>query len=439
MAKAKAMDERRYAPLGRHLRNLPPSQNAVTLSFDEVETIIDAQLPRSATAHLHQWWANQSRGSRAPHWDAAGFKVDHVDGKKLRVRFARKNAVARPPRPLTLQQVVTEVNEGAHTRGIEDLQDWRRQQRGLTRLPSATLFAPTLKENRHYAFHFGGLTELQFNVGFEDIKGTTEFRHGVAFSLQTTQTLPEIGPLIPKIARFNEYFRIYPDSFEDLSMWHWFGDDRSENYPVAAIPDDLVKPRMFIFIGAVQPENAVDVDWILDDFDRLLPLYQYVEGTESFPKVSPGKKGFIWSPGNKARAPRTTYERSSATVDKSLRHNIVQAALFDHLENIHGRDNTSGEQSTGIGTSVDVASKDGKSYTYYELKTGLSAQSCIREAFGQLMEYSFWPGAQRADRLVVVGEPAYDVEAKAYIKKLQKDFSLPIEYQQFDMKSGRLK
>ncbi len=126
-------------------------------------------------------------------------------------------------------------------------------------------------------------------------------------------------------------------------------------------------------------------------------------------------------------------------MDKSLRHNIVQAALFKHLEGIHGRENTSGEQSTGIGTSVDVAILEGESYTYYELKTGLSAQSCIREAIGQLMEYSFWPGSRRADKLVVVGEPSYDAEAKAYVKKLRKEFSLPIEYQQFDMKSGRLK
>jgi hypothetical protein len=102
-------------------------------------------------------------------------------------------------------------------------------------------------------------------------------------------------------------------------------------------------------------------------------------------------------------------------------------------------ENTSGEQSTGIGTSVDVAILEGESYTYYELKTGLSAQKCIREAIGQLMEYSFWAGSQRADKLVVVGEPSYDAEAKAYVKKLRKDFSLPIEYQQFDMKSGRLK
>jgi len=439
MAKAKTIDERRYAPLGRYLRNLPPSQNTVTLSFDDVETIIDAPLPPSATVHLHQWWANQSQGSRAPHWNAAGFKVDHVDRDNLRVRFVRKIAVARLSRPLTLHQIITNVNEAAHTRSVEDLQDWRMQQRGLTRLPSMTLFAPTLKEDRDYAYHYGGLTELQFNVGFEPVNGTTAFRHGVAFSLQTTRVMPEIAPLIPKIARFNEYFRIYPDSFEGLSMWHWFGDDRSENYPVAAIPDGLVKAGTFIFIGAVQTAEAIDIDWILDDFDRLFPLYQYVEGTESFPATSPVNTGFIWSPGNKARAPRTTYERSAASVDKSLRHNIVQAALFKHLEGIHGLDDTSGEQRTGNGTSVDVAVKKGKSYTYYELKTGMSAQSCIREAFGQLMEYSFWPGAKRADKLVIVGEPVYDADAKAYIKKLCEEFSLPIEYQQFDVESGRLK
>jgi hypothetical protein len=42
----------------------------------------------------------------------------------------------------------------------------------------------------------------------------------------------------------------------------------------------------FILCSAVR---AVGVDWILDDFNRLLPLYQDVEGKESFPKLSPGK------------------------------------------------------------------------------------------------------------------------------------------------------
>lgn len=37
-------DSRKYAPLGRYLANLPPSQAGVRLSFDDIETIIDAKL-----------------------------------------------------------------------------------------------------------------------------------------------------------------------------------------------------------------------------------------------------------------------------------------------------------------------------------------------------------------------------------------------------------
>jgi hypothetical protein len=131
-------------------------------------------------------------------------------------------------------------------------------------------------------------------------------------------------------------------------------------------------------------------------------------------------------------------ERTSQTVEKPLRHNTLQDALFRYLEEIHGPDNTSGEQNCGIGMLVDVAVRDGDALVYYEIKTGLSAQACIREAIGQLMEYSYWPGAERADRLVIVGEAELDNQAKAYLKFLRKTFSLPVEYGQFDMGSGRL-
>lgn len=438
MAKPRETDDLRYAPLGRHLRALPASQSGITLSFDEIETILGATLPPSAFKH-RQWWANQSGGSRAPHWDAAGFKVDSVDSTRRLVRFVRKNEIAKPPRALSLQEVVTEVNEGALARRIGKVQQWRKDRRGFTKLPSATLFYSKVDKDRDWAFHVGGLSELQFNVGFEPVDGTRTFRHGVAFSLQPTREMPDIDPMVPKIARFNEYLRIYPDAFEELSMWRWPPDDeRSANYAVAPIPDELVVRGMFIFVGALQPANAVDVDWILEDFERLLPLYEFVEGTESFPKLTRQKKGFAWAPGNKARVARTRYERSAQTVDKALRHNLVQDALFQHLEGIHGAENTSGELDCGNGTPVDVVVREKDRYIYFELKIGLSAQSCIREAIGQLMEYSYWPGAQQADRLVVVGEPEYDKDAKAYIKKLRKDFSLPIEYRQFDMKAGRL-
>ncbi len=429
------LDQRKYAPLGRYLKSIPASLSGVTLSFADIERIIDAPLPRSATEHHHQWWANQSQGSRAPHWDAAGFKVDGVDLERRRVRFIRKNA--RPPRPLTLQEVVTELNTLAPAHNIGTLPQWRRDRYALSRIPSATLFYSTVQPGREWAFHAGGLAELQFNVGFERVSGESTFRHGVAFSLQPTREVPDIAPLVPKIERFNEYLRVYPNAFEGLSMWHWHGDRRSDNYGVGPIPDELIARDYFIFIGAMQSAGAIDVDWILEDFDRLLPLYHYVEGQQSFPNQTDTTRTFQWTPGNKARAPRSMYDREALSVDKALRHNIVQAALFDHLQSIHGH-NTSGEQDFGNGTRVDVAVRDGNHYIYYELKTGLSARSCIRDAIGQLLEYSYWPGAQQAHKLVIVSEAEYDDEAKTYIERLQMDFSLPIEYQRFDMNLRRL-
>ncbi len=432
--------EKVYAPLGTYLAGLPASQAEVTLTFAEIERIIGRRLPDSARNH-REWWANQEHGSRAYHWQDAGFKTGPVNMTGETVRFSRDAAASRrPPRALSLQQVVTELNQAAHTHDIGGLQDWRKKRLGLTRSATTDLFYGTLKEkDRSYTFHVGGLSELQINVGFETTDDEHYFRHGVAFSLQPTREMPDIEPLRPKMERFNEYLCIYPDAFEGFSMWHWHGG-RSSVHAVSPIPDELVKRDTFIFIGVQQPADAIRIDWILNDFDRLLPLYEYVEGDATFPARvrERARKGFQWTPGNKAKAAHTRYERTASTVDKALRHNILQAALYDHLFEIHGKDNTSGEQDSGNRTPVDVAIRDGNSYTYYEIKTGLSAQSCIREALGQLLEYSYWPGAQKADRLVIVGEAPYDKKAAAYIKTLRKDFSLPVEYQQFDLNRSRL-
>jgi len=84
-------------------------------------------------------------------------------------------------------------------------------------------------------------------------------------------------------------------------------------------------------------------------------------------------------------------------------------------------------------TSVDVVVKRNNGYWYYEIKTSKSPRACLREALGQLLEYSFWPGAQEANRLVVAGETAIDKEGEEYIKRLKERFSLPIEYEQISV------
>ena len=79
-----------------------------------------------------------------------------------------------------------------------------------------------------------------------------------------------------------------------------------------------------------------------------------------------------------------------------------------------------------------------RAFWFYEIKTSISARGCIREALAQLLEYSFWPGAQVAERLIIVGEPALDHDTQSYIGVLKKLFSLPIEYQRFELAKGKL-
>lgn len=91
------------------------------------------------------------------------------------------------------------------------------------------------------------------------------------------------------------------------------------------------------------------------------------------------------------------------------------------------------ELANGVGASIDVGVRHAEGFWFYEIKTYQSPRACIREAFGQLVEYSFWPGAQEATRLTVVGESPLDQDGEAYMNRLRTEFSLPIHYEQLGL------
>ena len=45
----------KYAPLQEHLKALPASKKGVTLRFEEIEKLIKAKLPKSASEY-QEWW-----------------------------------------------------------------------------------------------------------------------------------------------------------------------------------------------------------------------------------------------------------------------------------------------------------------------------------------------------------------------------------------------
>lgn len=114
----------------------------------------------------------------------------------------------------------------------------------------------------------------------------------------------------------------------------------------------------------------------------------------------------------------------------ALRHNDLQKVLFNELCKEYGKKRVGTEIVNGSGGRIDAVVKTDSGYIYFEIKVGQSLQTCIRNAIGQLMEYSFWPNSQQAASLVIVGEPAPDNESRAYLNRLQKEFAIPISYRQ---------
>ena len=105
----------------------------------------------------------------------------------------------------TIAEVAAELNARARTCPLGDLREIRRQLKGRPRRLTRKLFDSRATFDS-YAFHVGGRTELQFSIGLES--GDEELRYGVAFSLETNQTLPYIDVLKRRVKRLKEAKRL---------------------------------------------------------------------------------------------------------------------------------------------------------------------------------------------------------------------------------------
>jgi len=310
-------------------------------------------------------------------------------------------------------------------------QSLRKKLKALSKVHSHKIFTSQTID-KEWAFHSGGRKELQFNIGLEHRNEALFFRHGVAFSLEPSRTLPNIEVLLPKIERFNDYVREVAPEFSDMQMWHHCRDERSNNYSIREISCELFQPGYFIFLGKLTELAKVNVDDVLRDFDRLLNLYEYVEGGKTIRTVAVElASGFQFRSGCSLKRSFTTRSRPERRLNILLRHNEIQYALYEYLSSLYGPENVGAEVLTDGGKKIDVVVKDGDSFVFYEVKTSSCIRTCIREALSQLLDYSLWPDAERADKLVIVTENDSTEEAAKYLAKLRECFGLPVYHQRF--------
>lgn len=327
-----------------------------------------------------------------------------------------------------ISEIARKINKLSATYKIGDLQVIRKRIKNLGRQAGSSIFnADTINDHLGWAFHYGGRKELQFNIGEEE----EGLRFGIAFSLEQSQTLPNIELLFPKIMRFNQFIRENPGFFKNYRMWHWYNDRvRSEIQPVIEIGEHLLRPKTFIFIGKLNEAEEINYTDILETFDDLLTPYIYIEKGEASGIIEAellDSKDFTFSSGKKNLVFKRTHTTKEKFTDLDVRHSLIVEKLAADLIARYGEENVAVEHAC-FGKSIDVVLRQGTEYIFYEVKTCGSAKGCIREALGQVMEYAYWPGKAHAKKIIVVGEPETDPDTRKYLEYLNRTFSLPLEY-----------
>ncbi|MDP3103354.1 MAG: hypothetical protein Q8M95_01955 [Candidatus Methanoperedens sp.] len=324
---------------------------------------------------------------------------------------------------LTIEQIANGINSRSKNFEIGKLQELRTKIKKLNRQPGEKIFwNNTIHDG--YAFHYGGRKELQYNIGKID----KDYRHGVAFSLDRSQSLPDVKILYPKIERFNKYMSEFSEKYSDMMLWI-----RDENgysqYKAGQINSNFFHQGVFIFFGKLQKENSFSYDEILNDFDRLLPLYEYVESENKVkPEIEKGTE-FRFSPGCPIQKKATTGTKEAKDIEIDLRHRFILEKLYERLEKKYDKESVGTENKTVGGNRIDAVVKLKDELIYYEIKTASTARINIRESLSQLLEYSYWPRGKEASKLVIIGEASLDDEAEQYLITLREKFSIPIYYE----------
>lgn len=189
-------------------------------------------------------------------------------------------------------------------------------------------------------------------------------------------------------------------------------------------------------LGRLSNPDEVDSGEILADFDRLLPLYEYIEsgGVSQdeliIPEFNPGCPRYVRE--------FSTREIKRGSQDVSLRHVVAQKLLYELLCKEVGCENVQIERHIGSIARVDAASRCGVQECFFEVKIASTVLSCMRSAIGQLLEYAYLFSQSNVQLLVVVGEAKAKNFEIEYLRVLRDTYRLPICYRRIDIQNEKL-
>lgn len=326
---------------------------------------------------------------------------------------------------MTIPELATIINENLTGYKMSNFQSLRVKMKGLEQPRTYKIFSKKTVSDE-WAFHDGGRSEIQYNIGLDN----SRIRYGLAFSLEPSQTLPNPSILFHKVHQLNYLIDEKPELFDGLSLWSWYNGERT-NYPDMCIPQRVITNNSFIFLGKECSPDSVNVNEILQTFDQMLEIYVRIEGgiDENPLERNDSPLGFSFNPSEHRLPHEYSFDATERRVLVKVNHSKIQEKLVEELKTEFGDGNVSVEQKIGY-NEIDVVVKDGDDFIFYEVKVASSLKIAIREALGQLMEYSYYRATKLAKKLVIVSNYELDERNEMYLTYLQKEFNLPIEYKQ---------
>lgn len=332
--------------------------------------------------------------------------------------------------------IATEINKIAHSFDFGKLPEIRKRLTGKN--VHSMIFNvknKSVNDEEGWAFHTGGREELQFNIGFE--KEEKRFRFGVAFSLEPSRDMHDIAPFRSKIDRFNEYIRLNASDLDSFRMWIWRKNEIIKyDSAVRAITDSEVQMPNFIFLGKAVPLDSINNSEIGHTFDKLLPLYCFVESaqtSESLHEKEAFNPPFEFKERLIIGKTHTSKSVTAGLLNIAMLSNQIKAKLCEELRKADSTLKLGDEIPSGNGGKIDLVSLfPSGQYEFYEIKPAILARHAIREALPQLLEYAYRRGGVNAQRLVIVSQEKLDDDSSDFLKTLRSK-GFPVYYHQIPL------
>ncbi|MDI1234542.1 MAG: hypothetical protein PSX81_09690 [bacterium] len=122
-------------------------------------------------------------------------------------------------------------------------------------------------------------------------------------------------------------------------------------------------------------------------------------------------------------------------------HSDITEDLYKYLIDIKSvnKDKISIENSRVGGCVVDGVIQHTNTYSFFEIKTASTAIANIRDAMGQLIEYSHLDKNTKIEKLIIVGPAMMNNEEEKYFNRIRNAINLKLEYWGYKMNEKKLK